>query len=101
MLKRKIDYSIIITVIGFAVISILTIYSASTYISKDLGNLALKQLMWYVVGFVLVYLITKVKNKFIYQYTWVLYIGCNLLLLALLFFATPINNSKCCHFINY
>ncbi len=95
MLKRKFDYSIIISVIGFALISILTIYSASTYISASLGNLALKQLIWYIVGFILVYIITKVKNKFIYQYTWVLYIICNLLLLALLLFATPINNSKC------
>ncbi len=95
MRRNKIDLSIIISVLLFAFISILTIYSASTYISKSVGNLALKQLMWYIVGFGLVMLIVKLKNKFIYQYTWLLYIICNVLLLVLLIFATPINNSKC------
>ncbi len=93
--KKKIDISIILSVVAFALISIITIYSASTYISASVGNLALKQTVWYIVGFILVFLITKIKNRVIYQYTWILYIISNILLIALLLFATPINNSKC------
>ncbi len=95
MTKKKLDLSIILSVIAFAIISIITIYSASTYISESLGNLALKQLMWYVIGFILIFFIVKAKNQVIYQYTWIMYIIFNILLVGLLLFATPINNSKC------
>ena len=37
----------------------------------------------------------KLKNEYLYQHTWILYIFGNLLLLGLLLFAKPINNSKC------
>ena len=37
----------------------------------------------------------KLKNEYLYQRTWILYIFGNLLLVLLLFFAEPINNSRC------
>ena len=37
----------------------------------------------------------KLKNEYLYQRTWILYIIGNILLLSLLLFANPINNSKC------
>ncbi len=37
----------------------------------------------------------KLKNEYLYQNTWILYIFGNVLLLGLLLFATPINSSKC------
>ena len=55
--RQKIDLSITLSVIAFAIISILTIYSASTYISASVGNLALKQFVWYIIGFLLVFFI--------------------------------------------
>ena len=78
-----------------AIVSIITIYSALTYTSKSLGNLALKQAVWYIVGFILVFILLKLKNEYLYRHAWVLYIIGNVLLLWLLLFATPINNSKC------
>ncbi|MBO5138936.1 MAG: FtsW/RodA/SpoVE family cell cycle protein [Bacilli bacterium] len=93
--KFKLDFSILSIILIFAVISIATIYSASTYISSDMGNLVLKQSVWYVVGFAVVFLILKFKNNFFYEHSFLFYIiGC-ILLLLLLFFGTPINNSKC------
>lgn len=51
--------------------------------------------MWYVIGWILVFILLKLKNEYLYQHTWFLYIfGC-LLLLGLLLFADPINNSRC------
>ena len=93
--KLKLDYGIIITVILFAIISIITISSALTYLSPTLGNLALKQAMWYAVGIILVIIIIKLKNKFLYRNAWLFYFVLNLLLLFLLLFAPEINNSKC------
>ena len=94
-MKYKINYKILIPILLLAIISIITIYSALTYTSKSLGNLALKQTIWYLIGWFLVFLLTKLKNEYLYQHTWILYIIGNILLLLLLFFGTPINNSRC------
>lgn len=93
--KKKIDLGIIIPLVVFAILSLFTIYSASTYISTSLGNLALKQLMWYIIGGILVFLLVKIKNEYLYRNIWYLYGIFNLLLFLLLLFAPEINNSKC------
>lgn len=95
MSKYKINLKIVIPIILMAIISIITIYSALTYTSKTLGNLALKQAIWYGVGSILVFIIIKLGNDYLYRHTWFLYIIGNILLVYLLLFATPINNSKC------
>lgn len=95
MAKQKINFKILIPICLLAIISIITIYSAMTYTSKSLGNLALKQAIWYFIGFILVIFILKMKNEYLYRHTTFLYILGNILLLGLLFFADPINNSKC------
>lgn len=92
---KKLDWGILIPIVIFAVVSIFTINSASSYISSSLGNLVLKQSVWYFIGIVLVGVIVHFKNDYLYRHAFILYfIFCGLLLL-LLFFGTPINNSKC------
>lgn len=95
MSKRKINYKILIPIVLLSIISIITINSALTYTSKSLGNLAIKQGMWYLIGWVLVIIIMKLKNEYLYRNSWYLYIIGNLFLLGLLLFASPINGSKC------
>lgn len=95
MSKFKLNYRIVIPIILMAIISIISIYSALTYTSKSLGNLALKQTVWYIIGVGLVAILVKLKNEYLYRHTWILYIVGNLLLVVLLLFGTPINNSKC------
>ena len=95
MKKTVINYRILIPILLLSIISIITIHSALTYTSASLGNLALKQAIWYVIGWFVVLLLRKLKNEYLYQLSWHLYLGGNLMLLLLLFFGTPINNSKC------
>ena len=95
MSKRKINYKILIPIVLLSIISIITINSALTYTSKSLGNLAIKQAIWYLIGWVLVIIIMKLKNEYLYRNSWYLYIIGNLFLLGLLLFASPINGSKC------
>ncbi len=95
MSKFKINFRIVIPIVLMAIISIISIYSALTYTSKSLGNLALKQTIWYMVGVGLVFVLVKLGNEYLYRHTWILYIIGNLLLVVLLLFGTPINNSKC------
>ena len=93
--KLKIDLNIIIPIICFFIISLISIKSALTYTSPDLGNLVFKQCIWYFLGTILIIFILHFKNNYLYENTIFLYsLGC-ILLLLLLFFGTPINNSKC------
>ena len=94
-MKYKINYKILIPIIILSIISIITIYSSMTYTSPSLGNLALKQAIWYGIGWILVIILIKLGNDYLYHHTWFLYIIGNILLLLLLFFGTPINNSRC------
>ncbi len=94
-IKKKIDFRLLIPIILFAGISIATITSALTYLSPSVGNLALKQAIWYLIGAGLVALLLYLKNDYLYQNAFLFYGILNILLLLLLFFGTPINNSKC------
>ena len=67
MSKRKINYKILIPIVLLSIISIITINSALTYTSKSLGNLAIKQAIWYLIGWVLVIIIMKLKNEYLYR----------------------------------
>lgn len=101
MRRQKIDLTIVIPIVLFFIISITTIYSAMTYLSPDNGNLALKQVIWYLVGVVIIVILFKLKNDYLYRNAWFLYIIGNILLLSLLLFAPEINNSKCWFVIPY
>lgn len=91
--KYKYDKWIIFSLLIFFIISIASIYSASVYASEE--NLVFKQLLWYVIGTLLVIAITRLDNDYFYENYKLLYIGGNVLLLLLLFFGPSINGSKC------
>ncbi len=93
--REKLDYWLIVMLFLFLITSVITIYSASSYLPDYLGNLALKQLMWYGIGALLIVLLLYFKNRWIEKLIWPLYIFGNLLLALLLIVAEPINNSKC------
>lgn len=92
--KYRVDKVLLITLLLFVGISILTIYSAQNLINAD-SNLALKQGIWYLVGFILVYVIMFIGNDFIFKNAWILYILGNISLLLLLIFGEPISDAKC------
>lgn len=93
--KYKVDKFILIPMILFALISIITIYSSQSLLPSDMHDLAVKQLIWYVLGFGLAYFIMFIGNKFILKHAWLLYILGNISLLLLLFFGKPINDARC------
>ena len=99
--KNKIDFSIVIPIILFFIISIVSIKSAMTYLPADNGNIDLRQVIWYLVGVILIIILFKLKNDYLYRNAWFFYIIGNILLISLLLFAPPINNSKCWFVIPY
>ena len=93
ILKYKIDYFFVISIILFMILSILTI-SSSNKLLTNVNNLALKQSGWYLIGIILL-IVVFIKTDFIYKHIEILYIIGNILLLGLLLFGPTINNSKC------
>ena len=92
--KYKIDISILICIILFAIISVITIGSAQKLLTDE-TNLVLKQIMWYGIGFGLVGLVMFTGNKFLYKNAWILYIVGILSLILVLFFGATINDARC------
>lgn len=101
MLKKKInlDKALILYVSIFAIISLISIYSASIYLSKTLGNLVLKQAMWYAVGILFIFIIYKLKISFFIKISPYIYLFNVILLLGLLFVGPVINGSRCWYII--
>lgn len=92
--KYQVDPYILITLIVMAIISIITIYSAESLLPSYMHGLAIKQALWYLIGFIVAYLIMFISNQYIYRHIWILYwlgiIGLGLLLI----YGTPINDVK-------
>ncbi len=93
--KYKIDYTLLIPIILFAIISVLSIYSAQNLLSDNLQDLASRQVIWYIVGFIVIFFTLFIGNDFLFRNIWIFYGIGVLSLLLLLFFGTPINNAKC------
>lgn len=93
--KFKVEASIFLPLISFAIISIITLLSASNILPDYVGNVALKQCIWFALGFIISYGIMYIGNKFIYDNVWWIYGACLLLLILVLFLGTEINGSRC------
>lgn len=93
--KYRIEYEILIPLIIFAIISVTTVYSASSLLPEYSQNLYLKQLIWYALGFGVAYFIMFIGNKFLHNSAYILYIINVLLLILVFFFGKEVNNSKC------
>lgn len=93
--RYKTELWLPITIILFAIISIFSIWSATSLLPGYLSDLALKQIAWYVVGFILVYFMMFLGKEWIYKYAWYLYIIGIISLVLLLFLGEEINNARC------
>ena len=93
--RYKVDKAILIPVILFALISILTLYGADSILPKHMNNLMNKQIMWYIGGFIPIFIIMTLGNRTIYKNAWVLYIIGIASLIGLFFFGVTINDAKC------
>lgn len=75
------------------VISLLNMYNAK-YISTSYSNSLLKQIIWYILGILILITFNKVNNKYIFKYSYILYIIGIFLLIYVLLFGKVINGSR-------
>ncbi len=93
---RKLTYNTkLISCIGiFFIISIISIYSTLKITNNSLGNIFVKQIIFYGIGLIIA-LIAFFKKKEIFKHSLIIYIFINILLLLLLIMGISINGSKC------
>ena len=97
MKEKKYNLNITISLLLFFIISISSIYSAQT-ITSNLGNIFIKQLIFYIIGSIVLIVAYRYKETIIkYKYLW--YIDLNILLFSLLLFGISVNGSKCWIFL--
>lgn len=93
-MKKKNSFIYIFLIIFF-IISITTIYSAQGILANSYKNLYIKQIIWYLIGFIIMFLIKKIGKAYFYKIVFFFYIILNILLLGLLFFGKYVNGARC------
>jgi len=93
--RFKIDVGLVISLILMMIISVISIHFSTSILPNYMSDLVLKQIMWYILGFMLVFLIMYLGNDFIIENIWYIYIFGIISLILLLLFAEPINSAKC------
>lgn len=92
IIKNNLKLIILLFIMAF--ISIVTLYNAD-YINASINGIIYKQILWYLIGVIIIIFIVLLKNKIIYKLIPYLYIITNITLLFLLIFGKSINNAKC------
>lgn len=76
----------------FFIISIVTIYSTTSYL--DDRYMLLKQVIFYILGFIIIFLVNEKRKEKIIKYSFFIYIFLNILLLLVLLIGKEINGAK-------
>lgn len=78
----------------FFIISIISIYSFQTFLGITNNNLILKQTIYYILGFLIVFIISKIDINKILKYSFLIYFVNIILLILVLFLGENINGIK-------
>ena len=93
--KFKVEWSILLPLILFGIISVISIYCTNSLMDAEYQNFYLKQIIWYIVGFTIAYSMMLLGNKFLYNNAWWFYIIGVISLILVLFFGHEANNATC------
>ncbi len=99
MLRRneiyRIDYVLVSAVMAVIIIGILMIYSAGfDPIDRTNSGLYKRQIVWFIIGFILMLMMTFVRYKSLGDYCLYIYFFILLLVIFTTFFGTPIRNTR-------
>lgn len=94
-IKFRNNLKILIPLFLFTIISIVTIYSAQNLLSSSYKTLYIKQILWYILGYICIIIFSKSKSKFLYESANILYLFGIISLILVLFFGTESNGARC------
>ncbi len=91
----RIDYVLVSAVMAVIIIGILMIYSAGfDPIDRTNNGLYKRQIVWFILGFILMLIMTFVRYKSLGDYCLYIYFFALLLVVITTFFGTPIRNTR-------
>lgn len=91
----RIDYVLVSAVMAVIIIGILMIYSAGfDPIDRTNSGLYKRQIVWFIVGFILMLIMTFVRYKSLGDYCLYIYFFVLALVIVTTFFGTPIRNTR-------
>ena len=93
--KYKIDKTILVPILLFCIISLITLHGAASILPSTMKHLVTNQIIWYVIGFFVIYIVMTVGNTYIYRISWFLYFIGIIFLIGLFFFGVSINDARC------
>ncbi len=93
--KFAVEKSILIPIILFGIISIISIFCTQNLLPSEYHNLWIKQIIWYVIGFIIAYAMMGIGNKFLYHNAYIFYAIGVLMLVLVLFLGIDVNNARC------
>ena len=90
----KTNKNFIYILIIFFIISINSIYSFTTFLTKDSYSLVIRQSIFYIIGIILILILIKIKPETILKYASIAYIINIILLILVLIIGTEVNGTK-------
>ena len=90
----KENKTFIYTLIIFFIISINSIYSFTSFLTKDSYSLAVRQSLFYLIGIFFILIIMRLDLKKLLRYSFIIYIVNVLFLVLVLLFGTEINGAR-------
>ena len=91
---KKYNLFLFIPLLIINIISIFNMYNAR-YINSVYNNALIKQSIWFLLGYLIIIILQKIKVKKIFKYAKPLYILSNILLILVLFLGSSTNGAKC------
>lgn len=95
MKKKKITKNLFlyIPLIIIMIISFFNMYNAK-FLSSSYNNHLIKQILWYFIGFLILFIFNKINLKNIFKYSFLIYLFSILLLILVLLFGKEINGAR-------
>ena len=105
MINKYIDSYIVLYIGLLGVISCVFIYSSTEVFAQYAGSFVVKQILFYIIGFVLMIGIGLLHVEHLKKFSWIFYVLIVLLLIGLIFapenIARPINQAKAWYQVKY
>lgn len=90
----KTNKSFIYILIIFFIISINSIYSFTTFLTKETYSLVIRQSLFYLIGIIIILILLKIKPEKVLKYAQVFYIVNIILLILVLLIGNEVNGTK-------
>lgn len=91
---KKYNLLLFIPLLILNIISLLNMYNAK-YINAVYNNALFKQLIWFIIGFLIIIIFKKLKIKHLFKYAKYVYLLSIILLFLVLIFGSTTNGAKC------